>query len=274
MKLLDRGKRVVLEAVDDNITGEAAKATYYFFLSLFPMILVTFALTGMLGGEAAFDHIMAWLGSAMPDEATTMLEAVVREVTHQRNPGALSIGLVMTLWAASNYFAALGDALDTMFGVRDRSSWLRKRLKAFLLMVLGAGLLIGSAVALLAGPEITHALGIRQFFAWLAWPLVFAALVGLFWLTYYILPAHDQASIRRELLIGAVVGTGLWLLATVLFRLYVSGIADFGRMYGFIGGIIVLLLWLYITTLAVLLGAEVAHVLAEEEGAAVLSTTA
>ncbi|HSJ23439.1 MAG TPA: YihY/virulence factor BrkB family protein, partial [Longimicrobiales bacterium] len=148
------------------------------------------------------------------------------------------------------------------------SSWLRKRGKSFLLMLVGAALLIGSALALIAGPEIAYAVGISGVFAWLAWPIVFAALVALFWLTYYILPAHDQNSMRRELLIGAIVGTTLWLLATLAFRTYVSNFAQYDRMYGFIGGIIVLLLWLYITSMAVLLGAETANVLADEHGSA------
>jgi membrane protein len=268
MKLFDTGRRIVTESVDDNITGEAAKAAYYFFLSLFPMILVGFALTGMFGGQAAFDRIMEWLTAALPSEATAMLEDVVRDVTHQQRPGALSLGLLLTLWAASNFFAALGDALDTMFGVRDQSSWFRKRAKAFLLMIVGGALLLGSAALLLAGPAVANAVGVSGVFTWLSWPLVFAILVGLFYLTYYILPAHDQSSMRRELFIGAVAGTALWLLATLLFRVYVYNIADFGRMYGFIGGIIVLLLWLYITSIAVLLGAQTANVLANGEAPA------
>jgi membrane protein len=264
MTLLHRGRRIVTQAVDDNVTGEAAKAAYYFFLSLFPMILVGSALTGFIGGETAFDTIMAWLRGAIPGDGADMLEGVVMDITGQQNAGALSIGLVLTLWAASNFFAALGDALDVMFGVREKSNWFRKRAKAFLLMLVGGVLLFGSAAALLFGPQIAAALGVGPVFAWLAWPIVFVALVALFWVTYYILPAHDQNSMRRELLVGAVIGTALWFLATVLFRVYVTAIADFSRMYGFIGGIIVLLLWLYITSIAILLGAETASVLADE----------
>lgn len=264
MRLLDHGKRIVVCSVEDNITGEAAKAAYYFFLSLFPMILAGFAITAMIGGRPAFDQVIAILAEAMPGEAETMLESVVDDIIANGHAGALSFSLLLTFWAASNFFAALGDALDTMFGVRDRSNWFRKRAKAFLLMLIGGALLLGSAAALLAGPQITHWLGVSEVFAWIAWPLVFVALVALLWVTYYILPAHDQDSMRRELLIGAVVGTALWLLATVVFRFYVYNIADFSRMYGFIGGIIVLMLWLYITNIAILVGAQTANVLAQD----------
>jgi membrane protein len=265
MRIFERARRIISEAVDDNITGEAAKAAYYFFLSLFPMILAMFAVTGLVGGDAAFQRIMDWLTTAMPEDATGFLEGFVREITDQRRPGALSLGILLTLWAASNFFAALGDGLDAMFGSRDQSSWIRKRLKSLLLMFVGGALLYASAAALIAGPQIAAALGLAAVFQWLAWPIVFVVLVSLLWLIYYVLPARDQTVIRRELLIGAVIGTGLWLLATAGFRMYVSGFADYGRMYGVLGGIIILLLWLYITSLAILLGGEVAHVLADEK---------
>ncbi|CAN5633273.1 YihY/virulence factor BrkB family protein [soil metagenome] len=264
MNLVDRVRRIGSEAIGDNITGEAAKAAYYFFLSLFPMILVLFGATSMVGGEAAFDRIMSWLDTALPDAATSQLEAVVRDVTRDRRPDALSLGILLTLWAASNFFAALGDGLDVIFGVHDRSSWLRKRGKAVLLMFVGGTLLMAAALALVAGPQIAGIIGLSPVAHWLAWPIVFVMLVALFWLIYYILPAHDQSSMRKELFVGAVVGTVLWILAAIIFRFYVSNIADFERMYGFIGGIIVLLLWLYITSLAILLGGEVAHVVADE----------
>jgi membrane protein len=264
-RLRERITRIGHDAIEDNITGEAAKAAFYFFLSLFPMMLVLFNATGLIGGEAAFDRIMDWLDTAMPDNASMQFEGVVREITTESRPGALSVGILIAIWASSNFFSALGDGLDRMFGVRGKSSWLRKRLKAILLMAIGGAVLIASALALVAGPHIGGALGITPVLQLLAWPLVFVMLAGLLWLIYYILPAHDQSSMRRELLIGAVVGTVVWLLATATFRFYVSSIADYQRMYGVIGGVIVMLLWLYITSLAFLLGGEVAHVLAEEK---------
>jgi membrane protein len=274
MTLVRRGKQVVVSAMRDNITGEAAKAAYYFFLSLFPMVIALFAFTGIFGGSDAFDRIMSWMQSAMPEDATAFLEGFVREITDQRRPDALSLGIVMTIWAASNFFAALGDGLDAMFDVRDRNTWWKKRLKALLLMALGGTLLFVSAVALIAGPQIAGALGLARVVSWLAWPLVFIMLVALLWLIYFILPAHDAGSMKRELLIGAVVGTTLWLVATFGFRVYVGNFANYGRMYGVLGGIIVLMLWLYITALVILLGGEVADVLAGERDEEVSTTVA
>jgi membrane protein len=267
MQLIDRTKRVLKGAFSDNITGEAAKAAYYFFLSLFPMILALFALTGILGGTTAFEFIMNWLTSVLPDGATEYLEQFVREITDQQRPGALSLGLLLAIWSGSNFFAALGDGLDVMFNVGEHSKWWKKRLKAILLMALSAILLGGGSAALLAGPRIASALGLGAFVGFIVWPLAFLLVVAMFFLTYYIMPAHDQAGIRRELLIGAVVGAGIWLIAAAAFRLYVANFASYSATYGFVGGIIVLMLWLYLTAFAVLLGGEVADMLAAERHA-------
>lgn len=258
MKFFDGTKRVVSGAMADNITGEAAKAAYYFFLSIFPMILALFAFTGILGGSAAFGTIMGWLNGLLPAAATEYMEQFVREITDEKQPGMLSLGIVLAVWSGSNFFAALGDGLDAMFNVQDRGSWWKKRLKAIALMVVGGVLLWGGAVGIVAGPQIARGLGLGEFAHWLAWPIVFLLLVGLLWTIYYVLPAQDQSRIRRELLMGALAGTALWLVGTVLFRLYVSNLANFSRTYGFVGGIIVLLLWLYITALSILFGGEVA----------------
>lgn len=265
MRAIERGKRVVRGALDDNITGEAAKAAYYFFLSLFPMIMAGFAFTGYLGGSDAFRVIMTWLQSALPSSATAFMEEFVREITDERQPEALSLGILLTVWSGSNFFAALGDGLDAMFESRDQATWWKKRLKAVLLLFIGGGLLLACAVALIAGPAIMKAAGIGAVWNVVVWPFVFVVLVALLFATYYIMPAIDQSRMRRELLIGAIVGTVLWLLATLIFRLYVTNVANYSRTYGFIGGIIVLLLWLYITAVVILLGGEVADALADEK---------
>jgi membrane protein len=264
MRLVDRGRRVVQGALDDNITGEAAKAAFYFFLSLFPLTLVGFAVATLIGGERLFDNIIAWLTDAMPADATLWFEDWLREVAEQPPSSVLSVSALLTVWAASNFFAAIGDALDTMFGVRERASWWKKRLKAILLMAIGGVVLIGGALALIAGPQIAGLVGLGEHAHLLAWPIVFLLLVGLLWLIYYVMPAHDQSRLRTELLAGAVFGAAVWIIAAVGFRFYVGNFGNFGRVYGFIGGIIVLLLWLYMSAIAILLGGEVAEMLAEE----------
>lgn len=263
LDFVDRAMKVFKEAKRDNITGEAAKVAYYFFLSLFPLILSLFALTGLFGGDQAFEAIMREIRSAVPQDTATYLSKFVQQVTEEQRPGLLSVGVLLTLWSASNVFAALGDGLNTMYDAEETRSWWKKRLIAIGLLIVGSILLIVGAGAMVAGPEIVSSLGLGVIGNILRWPLAFAALVGLMWLIYYFLPNRDQSRSKKEVMVGAVVGTLVWILASVAFRFYVSNFGSYSETYGFVGAVIVLLLWLYITAIAILLGGEVA---AELEG--------
>lgn len=251
-------KSFLAKVMDDNITGEAAKVAYYFFLSLFPLILVLFALTGLLGGDAAFRWIMGAIQGAVPAGTAGYLAEFVAEITDKPRPGVLSVGILLTLWSASGVFAALGDGLNTIYGIEQQRSWLRRRAIALALLVLGSALFIVGATLILAGPDIAAAL--RLGFAWraLSIPAAFVPLVLLMWSIYYFLPNRDLSHVKRCVLGGAIAGTLLWMLATYLFRLYVTHFGSYDRTYGFVGAVILLLLWLYMTAVAILFGGEVA----------------
>lgn len=273
-------KTVVLEAIEDRLTAEAARAAYYFFLSLFPAILALFALTGIFGGDAAFEWIMGRLRLALPGDAARYLQRFVVEVTGQSRPGILSFSILFTLWSASNVVVAVTDGLNRMYDLRERRAWWWKRAVALGVVVVGAVLLVGNAVALLAGPELLELVGAEAFWGVLRWPLAMVLLVAMTWLAYMVLPdrpgwAERSGRVGRVVraggwtaalaaLVGAVVGTSLWLLATWGFRVYVRSFASYDQTYGFVGGIIVLLLWLYLTSLAILFGGEVAATLEQE----------
>jgi membrane protein len=258
-------KIVVAEALADRLTAEAARAAYYFFLSLFPAILALFALTGIFGGDAAFEWIMSWLRTTLPGDAAGYLERFVQEVTGQSRPGILSFSILFTLWSASNVVVALTDGLNRMYDLEDLRSWWLQRLVALAVVIVGAVLLIGNAVALLAGPELLELVGAAGFWSVLRWPLAMVLLVAMTWLLYLVLPERSCRGAALPTLAGAAVGTGLWLLATWGFRVYVRSFGSYDQTYGFVGGIIVLMLWLYLTSLAILFGGEVAATL-EQHG--------
>ena len=257
-------KRAFSEARADNITGEAAKAAYYFFLSFFPLLLAAFAFAGFLG-DSAFDTLMSWIRRSVPGEAARILESVVEQITRDRKPGALTFGIAMTLWSASNFFAAIADGLDVMFDVAP-GSWWKKRVKA-IAMMFSAGILMGVCGTLIvAGPAIFEKLGLGIVMMLLRWPIVLAMIVGVFFLLYFILPDRDQGGLKRPLLYGAAAGAVMWVLATAGFRIYVASMGNYGAAYGSLGGVIVMLLWLYLTALAILFGGEVADVMSGPDG--------
>lgn len=249
---------IVKEAREDNLTGEAAKVAYYAFLSLWPLFLGLFALTGLLGGEPAFEWIMTRIKSIMPTEPTQFLERFVREITDQQRPDILSLGIVLTFWSGSNIFASLTDGLNAIYDVEEGRSWWKRRLLAIGLLVCASVLATGGATAVLAGAEILAALGLAGVWNLARWPLAYLFLTALAWLAYYYLPDREQDLSVRYVTIGSLVGTGLWLLATTGFKVYVANWGSYGSTYGLVGGILVLLIWLYLTALAVLFGGEVA----------------
>ena len=260
-RLLDTGRSVLREAKADAITGEAAKVTYYFFLSLFPLILALFALTGMLGGQEAFRWIMGHLRQAMPGEAAAYVEGFVREITGDERPGMLSFGLVVALWAASNAFDWLTRALNVMFDVTEKRPWWKRRALALVAVVATLLLVTVSAVVLVSGPDLLGALGLEAGWRFLRWPLVWGMITGVMWLIYYLLPNRPRPASKAAVLTGALAATALWVVATLAFRGYVASFGNYGATYGVVGGIIVLLLWLYLTALAILFGGEVAATL-------------
>jgi len=257
-------KRVISQAIDDNITGEAAKATYYLFFSIFPLIIAAIAFAGLLGGEATFAWLMERVETLAPGEGGEALLGFVEETLQQRRPDLLSVGLLLAVWAGSNFFAALGEGLDTMWGVEEDVSFLRRRGKALLMLFAGGLLLLAGAGVILLGPTLADPLGFRGIAELLRWPVGFVLIAGLMWLMYYILPGRDQSGVKTELLWGAAVGTLVWLLATVAFSYYTSNIGDYDATYGAFGTIIVLMMWLFLTAVSVLLGGEVAHVLEQQ----------
>jgi membrane protein len=254
-------KAIFHEAMEDAITGEAAKAAYYFFLSFFPAILALFAFTGLLGGDATFEWIMGHLRRALPGESANLLGDTVQEITGDSRPGLLSFGIVATLWSASNVFAILTEGLNRMYDIEEGRPWWKRRLLAIAAMTAALVLLTVSVVSLLAGPAIVATLGMEGIWLYLRWPIAFVLLVALLWLVYYLLPARDQGGAARPVAVGAVTGALLWVGVTAGFRVYVANFGNYNEAYGFIGAVIVLLLWLYLTALAILFGGEVAATL-------------
>lgn len=249
------------EIRDDRLTGEGARVAYYLFLSLFPVILTVMALAGLVGGDQTFTVIMEKMRTTLPSSAQGILEEFVSDVTRSRDPGTFSIGLLLTLWAASGGFAALGDGMNRMYDLDHGRAWWKQRLVALILAAAGAVVIVGGAVLLVAGPEIFGAIGVGVVWSALRWPAAFLLAAVFFWIQLHWLPDRDQSGSRREITIGALTGTAVWVAGTALFRFYVADVASYNATYGFVGSIIVLMLWMYLTAIAALLGTEIAAVL-------------
>jgi membrane protein len=255
-------KAVWRNSMEDDVLNVAGGMAYFAFLSLPPTILVLFALTGFFGGEPVADWVTGQLTTLLPEDAAVWIETFVDNVVRSQAPGPFSVGLVLALWAASNVFMAVTRGLNLAYGVRDPRPWVKQRALAIGVMLFFViFFLIGSA-SLIMGPQIARALDVfgvaTQAWNLVQWILPFLLIVGAFWIAYYVLPARDQKRHTREILIGAVVGTAIWLLASAAFRTYIANFGGYNETYGVLGGIIILLLWLYLTMVVILAGGQLA----------------
>ena len=269
-------RKVGKEMLDDNVLGLSAQTAYYFFFSLFPLLLFMAPMLALIGDKQELvGWLMGQLATAVPADALSLLENVVNDVVYSESaPGLMSIGILLALWTGSNVFNALIGALNRAFDCEDGRAWWKKRLLA-IASVIGAGLVIVTAtVVMLAGPQIVDwvaaqvGLGGQAALTWKIIQYVFTVvlLIGLMWMLYWFLPALKGQS-KWHVLVGAVVTTVLWILVTLAFRLYVTNFGNFNATYGTIGGVIILLLWMYLTMLVILSGGELVAELNKGTGA-------
>lgn len=258
-------KKVLQEILDDKLLGLSAQTAYYFFFSLFPLLLFIAPLLSLVGNkEETFALFTNQLQRVMPSEGWELIQGVIRDVVYAKNaPGLMSVGALLAVWAGSNVFSALIDALNTAYGVKEGRPWWKKKLIA-IASVLVTGLVILTATILILGGGtltdwIADRLGLgtvaRTVWGWLQLPLSFALLVAMAFLSYYFLPNLRQS--KRQVLVGAVFTTIAWSVVTLALRAYVANFANYNATYGAIGGVIVLLTWMYFSMLVFLIGGEI-----------------
>jgi membrane protein len=241
-----------------GVSGQAARVAYFFFMSLPPLLMAAFALAGIFGGDRTADWLTAALRRNLPAEAGTLVNGFVADVVRRGHPGLLSLGLALALWSGASVFLALEEALDAIYDVPCARGFVRRRALA-LATLLGVGVLfLAGSAAVLAGAAIARGLGLGSAWSVAQWPLGFAMVAGAFWIVYAVLPGRRQRASRATLLKAAALAAALWLLATLGFRLYAARFGSYGRTYGVLGGIIVLLLWMYYTSAVILAGGAVA----------------
>jgi len=249
----------------DNVLTIAAAVAYNFFFSIFPLLLFAAPLLSLVGNkQQLFNWILNQLAGTVPPAAFSMLAGVARDVVFAPSaPGLVSVGAVLTAYSASNIFGSLMGALNIAYHVKnDRRAWWKQRLIQLGMVVVAWGLLTIAAAVMMAGPNIvdgvakfTHLGGLTKW-GWMIfqYPLAFGFLVLAFWLMYYILPDFPQH--KSQILVGAIIAAALWVIATTLFRQYVIHFTTFNKAYGTVGGVLLLLTWMYYSMAVVLAGGE------------------
>jgi len=257
-------RAAVAEFQRDDALGLAAQLAFYLILALFPFLLVLVSLMGTFSSPALARDVLDYFQQVTPQQVYGLIDSYLSDILSGSKPapGLFSIGLLITLWSASGAFAALINALNKAYDIEETRPFWKVRGIA-LLMTLGLSVLILLGVLLLVfGPPIGR--GIADLFGlgdvfllvWniVRWPVALFFMVFTVALLYYFAPDADQPF--RWITPGGFIGVLLWVLASLVFRFYVSNFGSYDETYGSIGAVIVLLLYLYISSLTILFGAE------------------
>lgn len=244
----------------DDASGLAAQMTYHFVLAMFPMLIFILTLLPVFNIDQS--RITDMLSSA-PSETSSIIKSVIGDVTKNSSGGLLSVGLILAIWSASNGMTAIMNSFNVAYDVEDsRNGILLKLLSVVFTIVMGFVFLIAMALPTL-GSAISHylfgPLGLDSQIKWIftllrvVLPLIIILL--LFIVLYSVAP--NVKTKFRSVLPGAIFTSVIWLLGSFAFGWYISNFGNYSKTYGSIAGIIILLIWLYLTSFIIIIGAEI-----------------
>ncbi len=249
----------------DDVIARSAQLSYFFLFSLFPFLFFLASLFGYLAepGRELRTNLLSYLQTVVPYTVYELITSTLDEITENRSGGKLSLGLLMTFWTASFGVGAVISTLNAAYGVKEtRPLWKVQGISFGLTVSLQ--LLIVSALILLVQGEtiglvLAEKLGLGVFFSFLwrilQWPIVLSFVLFAFALIYYFAP--NVKEIRWQWITpGSVLGLTLWLLVSFTFRTYISYFNTYSVTYGSLGVVMILLLWLYLTGAAIMVGGQ------------------
>lgn len=260
-------KEVAAGVKEDHVTLMGAGVAFYGFLAFIPALVAVVSIYGLVGDPENIEARVDDMASAMPDEARGLIVQQLESIT-ATSGSALSIGLVISigaaLWATSSGMAHLVEAVNMVHGHADDRNMVHKRL-------LGVGLTVGAIVFAIAAifaigvwPGLVASLDLPSPADWLlklaVWPFLALGLVVALAVLYHVAPDRDAAQFRW-ISWGSAIAVALWIAASIGFQIYASNFGSYNETYGSLGAIVIMLLWLWISSTMCLVGAEINSVL-------------
>jgi len=246
---------------ENNISGVGAQLSYYVILSFFPFLI--FLITLLKFTPLTHDHTLVELSLILPDEALSVVSSIIQEITQVNDATFLSIGMLGTIWASSRGTSSLISGINRAYNTSDSRPFWKIKLIGILFTIALAFLILFALTLLvfgkILGEFVFSYLGVSMVFYYI-WTLLryLIPVVSLFstFLLIYILAPNTTLRIRNVLL-GTTFSTLGLIVVSLLFSFYVNNFGNYSKTYGGIGGVIVLLIWLYISSTIVLVGAEI-----------------
>jgi membrane protein len=258
-------KRTLTEFKEDKLNHWAAALTYYAVLSLFPALLVMVSLTGLVADPKTVTKFLTDTVSSLgPSSAVETFKAPIESLTSNRGAAGIMaiVGVAAALWSASGYVGAFTDACNSIYEVEEgRPIWKLKPIQLVVTFVCIMLVAITALALVVSGPlakAVGGALGLSDVAvtAWQfgKWPIMLVLVLGVLHVLYFASPNARVG--KRWITGGTVLALVAWILASVAFAFYVANFGSYNKTYGALGGVVVFLLWLWITNMAVLFGVE------------------
>jgi membrane protein len=259
-------RKTVREFSKDQCTDLAAALTYYAVLSMFPAAIALLSLVGLVGqGQTTVNTLLDILRQVGAGGVAKTLGPTLDQLAASQHAAgfAFVLGLALALWSASGYVGAFGRAMNRMYEVREgRPIWKLRPVQlvvTLVALVLAAAVAIAFALTGTAAEAVGNAIGLGStaITVWniAKWPVMLVVVIVIVAILYWATPNVSQPRFRW-LSVGAVVAIVTWIVASALFGLYVASFSSYNKTYGALAGVVVFLLWLWITNLALLFGAE------------------
>ncbi|MBF2537616.1 YihY/virulence factor BrkB family protein [Listeria marthii] len=260
------GQAVSARVGRNDVSGNAAQLAYYMLFSIFPMLLIAATLLAYLHIDK--DSVFNMIKEFAPDQIMDFLEDNLNTLLTQKNGGLLSIGIIATLWSASNGMNAVMKSLNKAYGVTNKRNYVVQRLLSMfftlaMLATVGATLLLlvfGQQIGMFLINHLNFSEDFLSFWNNLRWTVTLVVIFVVFTFLYWVAP--NRRSTLISVLPGALFSTIGWTVASVGFAYYVNNFGNYSATYGSIGVIIILMLWFYLTGIILMIGGELNATLA------------
>lgn len=261
-------KKIYTLSDESDLFGKAAQVAFYFTFSIFPFLFFLFSLSGVVldSSISLRNEVFRFLRQIMPPSAFDLVDATLNEIITSSSGGKLTAGLVITLWTASSGIDTLRSALNSAYGLAERRYWWRTRLLAmiftFVATILGGlGLFILLSGRGLIQEHLTGYEGSTLANA-LQWVVLFLIVLAICESCYNFLPDHRDR--RNEWISpGGMIAVLFWLILIIGLKAYLNFFDNYNKTYGSLGAVMILMLWLYLTSLSLMIGGTINATLSE-----------
>lgn len=260
--------KIVKSIIKNDFYGMAAEMGFMLVVGIFPFMLFLMAIFGWMGNRSYLDSILRVLSNIMPNQAMNLLKSVLEE-TMIFNHGTLIavVGIITALVLSTNGVAVVLKGLNRAYKVEETRSFIYTRILSFLMVFVNVLVLFltinviifGKIIIMFLVAHFNMSKGIAITILTLRWPISFLALYLMSFLSYYILPdlRGNEAFKRKSALPGTIFFTTFWLVGSWGFSVYVNNLSTYNLVYGTIGAFFILMLWLYYTSILLLIGGEI-----------------